>query len=200
MLPFPLRNRHFIVFLVLLVAITLGLNYFIRRTHVEMLRQELMNLSAIAALSVDGADLEQLLQGRQEDTPEYRQLAAKLEQVLRQNNRFTSIHLLRRTGDPSVYALIADADGKGDSAKPGEMYQAWLVPAMFEAFGGPSADKTLMTDQWGSFLSGYAPVYDEGGKAIAIIGVDYDANQVVADLNRYTYLIIIYMFITLASQ
>jgi putative nucleotidyltransferase with HDIG domain len=46
------------------------------------------------------------------------------------------------------------------------------------AFSGPSADRELVTDEWGVFLSGYAPIRDDKGNAVAILGIDLDARDV----------------------
>jgi HD-GYP domain-containing protein (c-di-GMP phosphodiesterase class II) len=49
---------------------------------------------------------------------------------------------------------------------------------MLKAFDEPSADQRLEKDEWGTTLSGYAPIRGIDGKAIAILGVDMDASDV----------------------
>jgi sigma-B regulation protein RsbU (phosphoserine phosphatase) len=43
---------------------------------------------------------------------------------------------------------------------------------MQEALQGPSADEEITVDQWGTWLSGYAPLFDDDGEVIGILGVD----------------------------
>jgi len=40
------------------------------------------------------------------------------------------------------------------------------------AFDHPTADTEPATDKWGTWLSGYAPIRDKRGRAVAILGVD----------------------------
>jgi putative nucleotidyltransferase with HDIG domain len=49
---------------------------------------------------------------------------------------------------------------------------------MLKAFEGPAADKKLTLDEWGVFLSGYAPVRNKAGEVVAILGVDNMAEDV----------------------
>ena len=43
------------------------------------------------------------------------------------------------------------------------------------AFNRPIADKEITTDEWGSWLSAYAPIYDGRGRPVAIVGIDASA-------------------------
>ncbi|HXH60486.1 MAG TPA: diguanylate cyclase, partial [Fimbriimonadaceae bacterium] len=53
------------------------------------------------------------------------------------------------------------------------------TPAMVQAYktGLATADKEPTTDEWGTFISGYAPIRDETGNVIAISGVDLEASK-----------------------
>jgi putative nucleotidyltransferase with HDIG domain len=49
---------------------------------------------------------------------------------------------------------------------------------MVKAFNYPTADRKLEKDEWGVTLSGYAPIRDKNGRAVAVLGVDMDAADV----------------------
>jgi len=49
---------------------------------------------------------------------------------------------------------------------------------MLKAFDGPAADRRFQMDKWGVTLSGYAPIRDSNGEAVAMIGVDMAADDV----------------------
>lgn len=54
---------------------------------------------------------------------------------------------------------------------------------MFEAMkGNPSVTKQAFTDEWGTFYSGYAPIY-HNGTAMGIVAVDYEASSIRVSLN-----------------
>jgi hypothetical protein len=97
---------------------------------------------------------------------------------------------MRRTDDPNVFEFIADAesllsfeeadvDGNGvidpeeELPMPGDPYDITEYPVLRdEAFYSPIAERELYEDQWGLLMAAYAPIYDENGDAIAIIGMD----------------------------
>lgn len=49
-----------------------------------------------------------------------------------------------------------------------------------DGFHAPDASSEFYTDKWGTFLSGYAPIRDEEGKTVALIGVDMKVEKVLA--------------------
>ena len=83
--------------------------------------------------------------------------------------------------DAENFQYVVDTDT--DEPEPyGTEYPA--EDAMFEAMEGtPSVTPDPVTDEWGTFYSGYAPV-SYNGQAIGIIGVDYEASSIQASLNR----------------
>jgi signal transduction histidine kinase len=62
----------------------------------------------------------------------------------------------------------------------GEEFDVSAYPEMQLAFEGPIADEEITIDKWGVWLSAYAPVYDEAGTAVAIVGIDRDVATVLA--------------------
>jgi len=51
-------------------------------------------------------------------------------------------------------------------------------PEMLAAFSGPTADREInVLDQWSVALSGYAPIFDAKGNAVAIVGVDVKSDE-----------------------
>jgi len=61
------------------------------------------------------------------------------------------------------------------------------------AFLGPTVEEEFTTDRWGTVLSGYAPIRDAAGKAIAVVGVDVSEADVRA-LKRDVLLLILGVF------
>ena len=71
---------------------------------------------------------------------------------------------------------MGTASGIGPTAapaRPGDPFDAAPFPELLLGLEGPTADRSYdLTDAWGVALSGYAPVLDETGRAIAVLGVD----------------------------
>lgn len=101
------------------------------------------------------------------------------------NSHICYIYTIVRTKKPTILQFIVDPSvptineqRKGITSYPGDRYYANQMPEMLNAFNGSTADKELTKDRWGVFLSGYAPVRDKSGKAVAILGVDMKADDV----------------------
>ena len=58
---------------------------------------------------------------------------------------------------------------------------------MLKGFSGPSADKKIMVDEWGVTLSGYAPIRDKSGAAVAVLGVDMAAHDFYQTQEQVNY-------------
>jgi methyl-accepting chemotaxis protein len=44
----------------------------------------------------------------------------------------------------------------------------------------PSADSKITADKWGQWLSGYAPIQNEKGETVALLGIDMAASDIIA--------------------
>ncbi len=67
----------------------------------------------------------------------------------------------------------ADHDGMNDRAKLMEIYEH-PTPTILEVFktGVPQVNREPYTDRWGTFMSGFAPIFDSNGRLVAAAGVD----------------------------
>ncbi len=106
--------------------------------------------------------------------------------------------------DLNVVKFIADADysefdynqnGQIDEDEEptaaGTLYNISEYPALKEAFTGKiTSDPEYTEDSFGVFLSAYAPVKDETGKVIAVIGLDMRADSEFNMINWVFYLYI----------
>ena len=64
--------------------------------------------------------------------------------------------------------------------QPGEAYPIGRATAMLAGFERPTVEDEPYADAWGNVLSGYAPIRDRGGVAVAIVGVDVRATRLAA--------------------
>ncbi|MBU0613689.1 HAMP domain-containing histidine kinase [Patescibacteria group bacterium] len=64
-------------------------------------------------------------------------------------------------------------------AKIGEVYDISDCPAIADALHGPSVDSEITTDDWGSWISGYAPIYNSYGEIVGIVGTDISADELI---------------------
>jgi methyl-accepting chemotaxis protein len=80
-----------------------------------------------------------------------------------------------------MFFLADDAylETPDDFAKIGEEYTDY-DEALVQGFTAATASPEFYTDKWGTFLSGYAPLKDETGNTVAVIGVDIAVEKVLA--------------------
>lgn len=150
------------------------------------LRDKLKVIAQTAALMVDADMLKEIPLTREGiETPQYKIIAEKLESIKRVNQPIKYIYTLGRTQEERLWHFIVDPDfdnkgekGQQSTSYPGDKYNAARFPEMLKAFESPSADKKLEIDEWGVTLSGYAPIRDKAGRAVAVLGVDLAADDV----------------------
>jgi putative nucleotidyltransferase with HDIG domain len=94
---------------------------------------------------------------------------------------------MKKTAQEGVWEFVLDVDlqeGKPYSRKnlsrPGDKYNAARFPQMLKGYFEPTADLKLERDEWGLSLSGYAPIRDSAGNAVAVLGMDIMAADVYA--------------------
>jgi adenylate cyclase len=92
----------------------------------------------------------------------------------------SSIYVVRPTDDPLTVEYAVDWVSEGDDAATlNQPYDATQAPMMLATFEhGPQVEQEVYTDEWGPTLSGYAPILDANGKAVAIVGCDIAAARI----------------------
>lgn len=149
----------------------------------EETRQRLMLIAANAVLSIDVEMLQKVpLVQSGEGSAEYQAIAQKLTVIKKINPMVKYAYIMSATDQPGILQYVVDADplpqvitARCITALPGDKYDARQLPEMLNAYERPTADRKVATDAWGTFISGYAPIQDEFGKTIGILGVDTDA-------------------------
>ncbi len=169
--------------------------------QVKQLRNQLMTVAAITALSVDAELLKQIPSDPEGvDTVPYKRVEMHLQGILRTNASMMDIYILTKTDQEGTWQFIVDIEtpnttkGRPKAACPGYRYNAGRFPQMLKGYDGPSADEYIEMDEWGGALSGYAPIRDDQGKAIAVIGVDIAADiiwETAREIHRKIWLILI---------
>lgn len=170
------------------VLINVLIYQFSLKSQLNQFRESLKTIAQISALSVDPALLAQVPLNRDGVATEpYKLIAEKLNEIKRTNPQILFIYTLTRTDKKGIWQFIVDPEpsgrdknGKGPTSYPGDIYEASYFPEMMKAFDGPSADKKLMVDKWGATLSGYAPIRDRNGRAVAVLGIDISAKDIYA--------------------
>jgi len=105
------------------------------------------------------------------------------------------IYTMRQTG-PQTSVFVIDTDPEEPGAL-GEEYD-WLE--VFETvYSGTGAwDPEMTVDEWGVFISGYAPIFNSANKVVGLVGVDVSLSQMESDVAVVGKLIMLLISIFIA--
>lgn len=167
------------------------------KSQFNQLREKLMAIAQSAATVVDPVSLKSIpLTKEGLSSIYYKEIEEKLRQIKTAVTDIKYIYIMLPTQKPGVLQFAVDAVSQGEEASnPGKEYDASRFPQMLEGFNRASADKVLVSDEWGVFLSGYAPIRDKDNNAIAILGVDMNAADVyLVQKEAYRRAVLVFLF------
>ncbi len=180
-----MRNKIAISFaglaILLATIIILSLYAFSRIQARENTRQRLMDIAQTASLLIN-ADLHALLNDpAQQDSENYLTIRYELDRILRSNPNIEYAYTMRLI-DGQVVFVVDSIEGEGEPADLLEVYdEAEDVLLNYLATADrPWAEEEFTTDEWGTVLSGYAPLVTSDGKVDGVIGIDMRADDVKA--------------------
>ncbi len=138
-------------------------------------KDDVMEIAVIAAENVDGAVFAKAMEG---DEASLLSVKDSLSFFLVGESVTYVYTLMPKNADYFQFVVDTDPDDPGEYA---EDYEA--QEAMFEAMQGRSSvTKDPFTDEWGTFYSGYAPIFLDG-KVLGIVAVDYEASSIQTSLS-----------------
>lgn len=154
--------------------------------------KRLVAIASTAALQINPDDLENIHFARDMKRPEYQRVFNQLNAIRKQNPEIMYVYILRPTETEGMWEFVVDADTNyflpfngdfiGDNAvdemdessPPGIRYDiAFSAPKIFQnGLNSSIFEDSMIFNQWGSALTGSAPILDKNRKPIAILGVD----------------------------
>lgn len=161
--------------------------------YISDIRNQVERIAAGAALFVDG---EMHATFTDPSAMENEAFIATRNQLMdyMQATGMTYIYTLSQV-DSDTTQFIVDASEE----EPAELgYEYEYMAGMEKAFNGePSSDDDVYTDEWGTFISGYAPIKDNQGNVVAVVGVDIEASELEARKEAFLLQAIIQSIIAL---
>ena len=188
----PLRSFGFRVTLAIITSMV-GLVFlgdiiiyqFTVRTQFEGLRTYLKSIARTAATTINAEYLDEIpLTKEGINTQGYQVISQQLKSIKAANPQIKYIYILTKAGSGRVWKFVVDIDeseSNGSVQKgsaPGTPYDANRFSQMVKGFDSPTSDLKLEKDEWGTTLSGYAPIRDKVGSPMAVLGVDMDASNI----------------------
>lgn len=159
----------------------------------EAAGEEALMLARAAAGVVD-ADAHSAIRAGDEKKESYLGVYDSLK-VVKDNSSIKYLYTLKYSGGQVFYVIdTADEDPETYGTMLDDEEDIKIIKEVV-ATGEIHVDDEIVTDEWGSIISAYAPVHDSNGKVIAVVGADYDAANVQAKLN---FLLVEFILITVA--
>ncbi|NOS67416.1 MAG: hypothetical protein HOO67_03580, partial [Candidatus Peribacteraceae bacterium] len=183
-------------------VITFGLYQYMLRLTINEIGSRVMSIVATAALEINPVDLDQLHNAEDMKKEEYQRVFSKINQVRDVNPDIDIkfIYTYRPMGNGIDLEFIVDADSNYNLSNIGPDYNedgkldesdenvspGMKVPDSHEemhvGLEKPTHDRTFYPSQWGTLVSGYAPI--KGTKIQAALGADVDVSDVYESLYR----------------
>ena len=163
----------------LLALVVLGINVYRQgvRSEIKALQDRLLAMVVSLSASVDASAIQTLQADSTVRTDLHERQYRRFKAVGEDDQDIESIYLLKPTREPTKLRFVVDYVKDGDSAKPGEAYDASDLPIMLKGFSKPSVENKPYSDRFGTTLSGYAPVVSTTGKSVGLVGADVDASR-----------------------
>lgn len=180
---FPIHSKlflsHFLA--VILVSGSVGTFFYVSavKSLVQNLQIRLRNTAALVSEVVDADALREIRAPADTARAEYRSTLALLRELKNTNADIAFLYIMRL--DNGRVFFVVDSDETPAQAHPGQHYQE-VVAALLAGFDSASVDREIVTDRWGSFMSGYAPL--KNGRGEYLVGVDMRADEVANKLHQ----------------
>lgn len=161
---------------VILVSGSVGTFFYLRAIDnlMRSLKSRLRNSAALLSQSIDARSLDSIRTPEDVESDTYRRALDQLRRMRRTNPDIAFLYIMRRADDGKV-TFVVDSDETSAQALPGKEYPE-VPPNMEAGFFNPAVDDDLVRDEWGVFLSGYAPLLN--GEGAYLLGIDMRADEV----------------------
>lgn len=180
-----------VTFTVVLVAVG-GVYKMAGLAAKQHLREGLGSIAAAASTTVDPEAHRRLSDPSLQNSDEYNRAVEPLRKILRSTPDLTYIYTVVLDGDAVRFVLDAaepgdhDDDGREDQAQIWEEYID-PEPIIFSAFNANEGRGEIISsgepyaDEWGTFVTGYAPFHHADGSLAGVVGVDMRADRYIAE-------------------
>lgn len=162
--------------------------------YLSMAQEQALTMANVASQSIDAEKLEALDVG-DEDTQDYSDVMEELNSV-KANSGIAYLVTLKEMDGTVCYVM--DTDESEARSSIGDAFE-YGSDEYTEALEGAFADSTIDTDEYGSVLSAYAPIYaSDGTTIVGVVDSDYDASGILASEKELVLLILLFGVIAVA--
>jgi len=180
----------FAVLAVLAAALlTLVVYLTIRAQLLQDARARVRDAVSIGSLLVDGDVHATLVADSQEEGEVYAQLKQVLQKIRDAGVNYRFVYTLRVI-DGKTYFIVDAEESEEDVSHLMDWYDdlAQETTDYLANLDEPFVEPNFYTDQWGEWLTGYAPIFTSDGRLDAVLAMDVGASLVRAQTNRVLWI------------
>jgi methyl-accepting chemotaxis protein len=171
------------ILVILVIGALTGLAYSAQNESISnSLRMGLESTASVMATQINASDLAAIKPG-DETTPQYQSVVSHLKTMRSMDDHIVNAYIMKVNPDQSITFLVDDLypeDPQG-SAKIGDIYIPPYKMVILAALSAPESTNEPYTDQYGTFISAYAPIddstSDSAGNTYAVLGIDVSARD-----------------------
>lgn len=210
---YPTLFSRLALALTLLAAVsTAVVTYFLyqnfKMEQRENLRTRLKDIATLAGYQQNGDLFEQV--ARQGDAY-FEQIHAVNLRIKQSDPDLEFVYTMRKSGDTISFVVDAGAPGEPDISAYGDVYlePSDTLIASFDSMSGTVVEQEIYTDEFGSFLSAYTPIYTSDKRVAGVLGVDISATTILQNevlfrnklivINVIAYIVILFTGFLIAN-
>jgi len=182
--------------LVIMVLSSIFVYNLIEKQYMSSLQEKLKVVVSAGSNYVDGDVHEDIFKKKEKGTS-YKKLFDYFTKIVNENE-LEYIYTLKAEGEKVLFVIDSDAESDtaiGDEYDSFDNLPATIASALKEGKAG--VEDELYQDEYGVFLSAYAPIFDKNGEVVGALGADIEAGYIKTALQAIVRNIVIFVIATL---
>ncbi|WP_458355042.1 sigma 54-interacting transcriptional regulator [Peribacillus frigoritolerans] len=149
----------------------------------EQINQRLRSIAVVTAAIIPAEEVISLQKNMNRPTSYSQKLKQKLTMIQEKEGVIEWVFIFIMTEDGRLIHLVAD---KGFVIEPGEEYMGppEMVNVAYQAFNGKAGVTPIYEDRYGEWKTSFAPIIDDDGNIVAIVGCDYSKAYFNSEMQR----------------
>jgi GAF domain-containing protein/HAMP domain-containing protein len=184
-----IQNRLSIAFSILASVITLVISLAVyleaRRNLYTQFTERVLSFVSLAELQQLPNLLSNITTPEDQDTSIYKFLQQEHQKIVDSDPTLGSVYTLRQDQQGNIYFVVDAVSRDLSQSKPSASYGDFYTnpgPVLRESFATlnrPIAEEGFYADDWGTWLSAYAPIYRDDGTREGVLGINLSAEAVL---------------------
>lgn len=200
---YSLRTKFILAFSITAISVVMVSGYIfytnLTRKSLQEFRSRVETAVAIAALQQNGDEFASISSGQD---PLYEKFRVQNMKIRSTDPQFVFVFTASKDENGLYFVVDAGEPGEEGIAAFGERYDdpSETLASNYDTMTSAVVDPDIYTDRFGSFISGYAPIFSSNGERVGVIGIDINAGTIIQERERvFTQTLIIVFFAALAS-